>query len=387
MVEKQRNNATASAYGTVYQLYVALLKCFELCSGQRVIIERYGDVTTNSLEQIEVKRYAGNLTDSHLNFWNTLYNWTQPSFKPSLYSSLLLCTTQPIGPRSLLRQWNSSPPKRRLEILRSICPTNKRPIPKRTKHRDKKVKGTVSPATVLQKQVLSRQRRDKLLEAIPIISIASSSPDFQAGFQMMQDRFCKSILQRKRHEFLKQLLGFLLSPPVLGEKTWEITYEQFDEQVRTLTPQYCHGTHQFPMKHIRNIGPLTAEQQDSSMRHLFVQKIVEIEYHEMIVQAVQEHGAARDTILEEFQDYQVSDSKYLDYAQEVIRMYRPLYKIACRKMTDAIRDSKNFFDERMAELPPTFPGFETTPVAFKNGLLHMQQDDPQHQLQWRLCEL
>lgn len=67
-----RGDATASIDAIVYQLGVAVSKCFELDEGQVLVIEELGDVTVEDVLQIEVKCYTDSLTDGHKNFWNTL---------------------------------------------------------------------------------------------------------------------------------------------------------------------------------------------------------------------------------------------------------------------------------------------------------------------------
>lgn len=100
----------------VSQFYLALEKCFEMKLGDVVFIEKDGDVSKlnpMSLEdgiQIELKEYAedNDLTDSHLNFWNTLKNWTNSEFDSVKYKYLVLATTQEIGAKSMLLNWNES---------------------------------------------------------------------------------------------------------------------------------------------------------------------------------------------------------------------------------------------------------------------------------------
>jgi len=96
------HDATASAKGTIYQLYWAVQKCFEMISGQKIVIERYGDVTVAASQQLEIKHYGDALTDSHLNLWKTLKNWMRDGFNETSYSALMLCTTQQIGDRCSL---------------------------------------------------------------------------------------------------------------------------------------------------------------------------------------------------------------------------------------------------------------------------------------------
>ena len=88
--------------------------------GQKMWIEKFGDVTVSGQAQIETKLFSDSLTDSHLNFWKTLKNWLLPSFNHSSYRYLTLLTTQPIGTQSRFQEWNDAVANRRLEILNEI---------------------------------------------------------------------------------------------------------------------------------------------------------------------------------------------------------------------------------------------------------------------------
>src|SRR4051812_412328 len=122
MTTRATNDASRSSQGTIYQVYVALVKCFEMATGQSVVIERMGDVTIEGAAQIEVKQYSDDdpLTNSHPNFWNTLNNWVTNSPDENQCPALMLHTTQAFGARTALRNWNASDEKKRLSILEEI---------------------------------------------------------------------------------------------------------------------------------------------------------------------------------------------------------------------------------------------------------------------------
>lgn len=62
-------DATASTKGTLYQLWIAVLKCYEMFkNGQKILIETQGDITRVDDVQIEVKQYSDLLTDNHICF-------------------------------------------------------------------------------------------------------------------------------------------------------------------------------------------------------------------------------------------------------------------------------------------------------------------------------
>ena len=117
---KISNDATSSTKGTVYQLCVAVQKCFEMLSGQKVLIEKEGDVTIENEQQVETKFYSDDLTDGHKNLWNTLKNWIQPHFDETAYSSLILFTTQQFGRAATIKDWNDCDLEKRVGLLTSI---------------------------------------------------------------------------------------------------------------------------------------------------------------------------------------------------------------------------------------------------------------------------
>ncbi|MDD3277004.1 MAG: hypothetical protein PHP93_08150, partial [Kiritimatiellales bacterium] len=120
MTEKQRNDATESIKGTIYQLCVAVQKCYEMLRGQVVLIESQGDVSIGGQEQVETKQYSGMLTDNHPNFWNTLANWMQTKFTDEKYSALILYTTQEFGKSSGLATWNADSLLQRISFLEKV---------------------------------------------------------------------------------------------------------------------------------------------------------------------------------------------------------------------------------------------------------------------------
>lgn len=91
--KKIANDATASVCGTIYQICVALERAFMLEEGQKLWIEKFGDVTVSGQQQMEIKLYSDSLSDSHHNFWGTLKNWLLPSFNHHEYIFLTLFTT------------------------------------------------------------------------------------------------------------------------------------------------------------------------------------------------------------------------------------------------------------------------------------------------------
>jgi hypothetical protein len=241
------HDATASTEGTIYALYIAVQKCLEMTSGQKVIIERFGDVTVSASQQLEVKKYDEPLTDNHENFWKTLKNWMQDGFDETLYTALVLCTTQAVASQSLLKDWNSKDPDARIQILQTIYQDSEQ----RQKDRQLKTDGhlhKIPESLRLQREVMNPKRIAKLRNVVAKFAIADLNPGADQLYSTLKDLYAKGILAAKRDDFLNALLGFVICPTV-ADSSWEISYEEFVNKVAELTTQFCKGTTQFPTKY------------------------------------------------------------------------------------------------------------------------------------------
>ena len=380
--KKLSNDATSSIGGTIYQICVALERAFMLEEGQKLWIEKFGDVTVSGHEQIETKQYSDSLTDSHPNFWNTLKNWLLPSFNPAEYIHLTLLTTQPIGVDSKLIEWNDAVPSRRLEILQEILNESEARYKKSQESKtDKKV--TDPPQSLMdQRFVLDLKKKQRLAEVIPKISIASDSPRLHELRKKIIDCHGKTILQAKKDDFLDDLMGYLLSPCTI-QNGWEISFSGFSEKLTIVTNHYRRGTVVFPAK---KIVP-TTEDLELQREKLFVRKLREINYSDVISDAIHHYISASITVIEEFKNYEVDPKSYQTYQSNLKQSQQTRHRSAKRRLSgDPIAASQNFYDELTAETPQPFPSFDQTPMEFRNGVLHMLADDGADDFQWRLWE-
>ena len=380
--DKLIHDATASTKGTIYQLCVAVQKCYEMVAGQKVLIENRGDVTIPDSQQVETKHYSDDLNDNHPNIWKTLRNWMQDDFYPEPYTSLILYTTQQFGERAIISKWNDAPSQERLEILKAIHrQAEERELERQNKASD--VKPKTPDVLLLQRFVLDLSRRDKLNQVVKRFVIEACSPTLPELHTFIKQRDIKGILDGKKGDFLNELIGFITQPQAPKEQSWEITYDRFDKKVGDLTNLYCRETRAFPRKHFDSAKLPDAHQMDTHCDHAFVRKIRDIEYPTVIPKAVMDYLGAVQTINEEFKNYEVPPSRTENYANELVDIFETRYRVASRKCMDIIADSQNFFDEVTVEEPREFEGFDRPPMAFRNGLLHTQLNDDV-KLQWRL---
>lgn len=374
------NDATPSVDGTIFQICVALERAFELKEGQKMWIEKFGDVTVSGHAQTETKLYSDSLTDSHSNFWNTLKNWLLSSFDHSSYRYLTLLTAQPIGSLSKFLEWNDAATHRRLEILSEILVDSETRYQARQKVKPKKTSIKPPQSLVLQRDVMAASQVAKLAEIVPKIWIASDSPKTLELRKKIFDQYGKAILRRKGDEFLDDLMGYLISPATT-QNGWEVSFDAFVEKVAIVSARYHRETWVFPLK---NIAP-TTDQIDLQTEKKFVTKLHEIEHHEVISEAIQNYIFASTTVLEELQSYDVPPEYYKTYESNLKKTHLTKHRLAKRQLAgDVIVASQNFYDALTGESPQSFPRFDQTPVEFRNGVFHMLADADADDFQWKL---
>lgn len=376
--KKVRSDATASTRGTIYHLCVAVKKCYELRQGQKLLIEELGDITIENEQQVEVKHYADSLTDGHHNFWNTLKNWLDDRFDHTPYSSLILHTTQEFGAEATISVWNDLESDKRLNILSSI---NKEAEVKYNKEKSVDPKKELGAVLKLQRFILEPSRRSKLKDLIGKVWIEVRAKKFPDIYEELKKDRVRGTLSGKKDDYLNALIGFVCRGDKKAGERWEITYEAFEAELGSLNARYNNETRIFPRNHFSS-----QESVDSSMTYdyLFVRKIKDINYDEVVCDAIHDHEATISTIHQEFSEYAVDPLSVKEYAIDIEKRFKADYRKACRGCSDELTASQNLYDETVAKPASPLPGFGDTPDGFRNGLLHQRMDDPNIDLQWKV---
>lgn len=372
MNRKIKHDASSSIGGTIYQFYIAIDKCFELLDGEKVIIEKYGDVTISDKYQIEVKQYQEDLTDLHENIWKTINNWLQNAFDVGHYKNLILLTTQKFGVKSSFKEWNIRNKSDKKQILDDIF--------QKFHQQGNKSKNTEK----LLNSVLDDSKKDKLLDILEKFIILDSSAEDSSYYEQIKQKHGKSVLSSNADDYINSLLGYLLSPTVRVGESWEITYQDFTSKVESLVNQFRSGTITFPKKYaIQKVGD---DEIDRHKEHLFVKKIEDINYHDAKSKAISDYVRTNHTISQELIKYAINKDHYNGYEQEIIDTYNPEYSKASRNTdkTKCIKDSKDFYDDTIGSVAPQFIHFNDTPKFFRNGLLHDMANDEDKNIVWKL---
>jgi hypothetical protein len=372
-----RADATASTRATVYQLCLAVDKCYELKPGQRLLVEELGDVTVEGRQQLEVKVYSDVLTDGHPNFWNSLTNWLDPKFLSASYESLILWTTQPFSDAGTLKSWNTSNSTQRLSILVEINKGFETSAIKLAKDANYKPSKTLKQ----QRAMLHSSRKAALLAIVDKIVIEASQLSSSALYEKILFERSIGVLQKNKHAFINALFGFVCRLGKSTDTSWSITYEEFDQECQNLIRTYSRESREFPTAHFDDFDEQAI---DVNREDLFMIKIRDIDHCEFLPQAIRAYEATVTTIATEFSKYSVQAKHLVSFKTNVENILKLRYKSASRTSPGCIASSQAFYADMVTCEPPAFQGYDDRFMWFRNGLLHMCMNDESKTHQWKL---
>lgn len=385
MNKKVKFSSPAPTGAIISQFYLALEKCFEMNVDECVYIEKDGDVSLinqlgkESGTQTELKEYdeKDNLTDSHLNFWNTLNNWCSSSFTPGKYKYLVLATTQDIGKNSALDNWNNSNPEERKNVL-SLIVKNAESRLNTTLTKDEKA--SVPESLKLMRKVMSNTL---ILDAIiDKIVINSSILKRNELFEYLKNVRLKFLAEDKRESCLNSLLGFIVKSEEYN-KGWEIDYKSFSTELSDLTTRYSENSVLFPYE--SNLTLIPEDKKKEFLEYNFINKIKEIKYDSVIPKSLNDYWFTLQTINNEFRSRTQKTKSLLQFQNELHDEHCSLYNRMSRKCKDEDieENSKDFFDNVMERDTINFDLFNNTPKIFKNGMYHILADE-KDEILWKL---
>jgi len=365
-----KNAALTTALAFHYQMLIGLDKCFLLEEGQSIWFEKDGDVSFDATDaslstQTEVKDYSAPLTDHHENLWKTLKNWLAPEFDHTQYGILLLHTTQAFGSTTRLKIWNSQSAQERLQVLKDI-------FSERTKEQLNAKK--LSEIIKLQKIVMAA---DELLitSVLAKVTLFTEADHAQALEKRILSRPV-GIPKNNLKSYLHGLIGFVYSQST--QQSWSIKHQDFSAKCEELTTQLCKKEFTFP-------DFTSYEASDSEVKlheeRSFVKKIIEIEHHVMIPDAVGNWIELQNSLLEQLDEYPRYREKTVAYQNQLVKKYKLAYSSAQLSATDSITSSKFLYNTTIAEQPLNM-GNDIPPIEYKNGLMHDAMDDEDRNLKW-----
>lgn len=358
---KQANDSSQTFRGIIYQFLIALEKCFELQEGESVFIETYGDISVigDDSVQIESKYFNSNLTELDQNIWKTIYNWMNDDFPFDRFSSLILLTTQTVRSNSPWYDWNFKNYKERYSIFLNIRG-------KFLKQR-KKSEETIKYIEF----IFDASRENKLKKLLNLFYIDHSKQKDDEYYDKIKGQYSKNVPSIRADQYMNSLFGYILSPKII-EKKWEITYNDFTYELRNVTNLLVETTTAFPAK-IR----LDSINHSDYLTTPFVEKIQNIEYHDVINDAINSYIQAKEIILQEFSHSPSIVRSLKQYEDDVKDIFKTSHRYRSRSCDFAkvISMSQNFYDEIMISDRGTFYIFNSVPVFFFKGILQILTDE------------
>ena len=233
MSENLINDSTKTFKPIIYQFLIALEKCFQMQYGESIWIEKYGDVTSSSGVQIEVKDHQKNLTDLDHNVWKTLKNWLDDNFDATKYKNLILLTTQTISKSSKFIDWNTKNKDEKYQILNLIA----------KEFNKQKEKSDLTQK--LLNDVLNSNKSNKLLEILDKFTIQSKADNDEILYKKIKETRTDGILEEKKDEYLDSLIGYIINP-AMTSSGWEIKNKEFRQKTKSLIETYTSTTKFFP---------------------------------------------------------------------------------------------------------------------------------------------
>jgi len=301
--------------------------------------------------------------------WNTLNNWLDPRFEHERYGVLVLHTTQSFGATTRLKDWNIQDAAQRFKTLKDIY--SERKIEELEAEKPKDI-------VKFQKKVMSKSS-DQLQELIAKVVLhveADNSEELRKGFCRSLDGF---IPKANQQAFAEGMVGFVYEQ---ADKTsWVIDKDSFDQNREFLTARFAPRLFTVPVYTLRDA---TDEELELHLDALFVQKINEIEYPDVLPEAVGNWLELLNSLNEELNGFPQFRNTATRYRDQLIKTFIHKYSRACRKPGCSVNNSKDLYDEFISAQPFGIEGYENPDFVFRNGLIHEAMDDKESNLKWKL---
>ncbi|MGW8275945.1 MULTISPECIES: hypothetical protein [Xanthomonas] len=404
--DKLSFDATELSKALKYQVHVAIDYCHTLEPDDVLWIEVLGDVTVEGREQVEVKNYSSDLTDSHENLWQTLNNWLNTGFRHENYVSLVLLTTQKFGDRASIKNWSDWGWEERLAALDEIHQDAEKRYADRSAAQKadgaeaagadpgKGRHARVPDSLKLQRRVMAPEVRGVLGQVLAKVKFITHEPNLLELIGRYKRKYLRAVLPQRQDDFLDDLFGFMTNATRMTTK-WRFTSAEFTSKFAELTKRYMIGTVKFPRL---DAGHITLEAQSEHLRErLFVKKLLEIGGDdELVLEATVDLLCAEKYISELLRDLAASAEDIDDYRGNQLRMHRASRSALLRSSSPVLSHAErqqascSFYSSRCALPVDRFGSFDLTPVEFRNGIYHMLADQadlpPMRDFQWRLWE-
>lgn len=361
-MSKAVNDATEQKAGDIFQYLIALRDCFDLEEDDTLQIEVNGDVSiltgSRGKFQKEVKHHFGNayLGDRDIDFWKTLANWYTDFIRIESFGKLILYCTSNIKETSPFYGWNALKKEEKLFRLKHIGTVTK-----------KREKGFREQYTRI---FGSEYREENLLKILDKFSIEASRKSI-IGVSDEFSKFIGHIPQNNRDSYIGALLGRILILVKDPPHKWEITRALFDKMLEAESAAYI-GASQKPLPTEFARLKIPDAEEKTLIDKKFVQAIYEIEYPQMVHDAVSDYWKMDMTVAKYFGDdimYLSSIEEYKDDLSQKLKYAKEAKKLD-KSENNTILLSQRLYVDAMGWDAIDFGSIVNNRSFFQHGVIH-----------------
>ncbi|WP_457933926.1 hypothetical protein LOS73_15020 [Pseudoalteromonas sp. SCSIO 43210] len=227
MTEGFANNATLKYLGYVYQVLIAIEKCFDAKPNETIWIECFGDVYDGKTFT-EVKHHVEehNLASNSKDFWNTLKNLVVED--SSMFEKIVLHTTSFISESSIFHGWNTRSADEKLNIIKSHVPSPS------IKSLYNKIFEGASDAELLR--ILSRFTIDQSREHVE-----------DKWNSLLEARKLKCVLEPYRDSIFHWIYSYVNKNAIEDHRHWKVNINDFDDAFQFQVNRWSGDSIPFPV--------------------------------------------------------------------------------------------------------------------------------------------
>ncbi|OEF42270.1 hypothetical protein OAE_15480 [Vibrio cyclitrophicus 1F289] len=203
------NQATPKYLGYVYQVLIAIEKCFEATPNQTIWIECFGDVYDgNTFTEVKHHCEGHNLSSNSKDFWNTLKNLVVEDSEQ--FEEIVLHTTSTISSSSIFYDWNGASPQGRLEKIKDFTPCS-----------------TTEP---LYRKILNDSTDDELLSIVSRFTINHSRMRVEEQWeQLLEMSKLRCLKESYRESVLHWVYSYVNQRAIEDRHYWRVNMNDFDD--------------------------------------------------------------------------------------------------------------------------------------------------------------
>jgi hypothetical protein len=271
-------DATKKIIGTEYQKLIALEHYFQAGVNEIIYLECLGDVANNDIST-EVKYHEGKtyLSDCHIDFWKTLYNWVNERDLYSQFHRLILHTTANINETSIFNNWDKKKIEERFDSLKNVDVIKGRKKKNNEDNSEKIIKKYYDDIFAINK--------DELFLILEKVQLKTSQVNAKEKWEELKRHgMMRAIDESLSDAMLEMLVGHVTHFAIENSNKWHINRNDFDCYFRIVASMFAQKDLPFPTIDSKDIN-------QQNKKFLFVQEIKAIGYNSptQITQAVNDY--------------------------------------------------------------------------------------------------